>query len=111
MEHTAASENFVQAALDTACSLLRRNLPAFTDRFPGPCTVDGFYVPGDNVDWTTGFCTGEYWLAYEYSGDEAFKSAALTQVDSFQQRIIDKVNVDHHDMGFLYTPSCVAAYM
>ena len=33
------------------------------------------------------------------------------QVESFYNRIENKIDVDHHDMGFLYTPSCVAAYM
>ena len=29
---------------------------------------------------------------------------------SFLDRIERKIEVDHHDMGFLYSPSCVAAY-
>lgn len=53
---------------------------------------------------------GEIWLSYERTGDEAFKKAALTLVDSFMYRIEHKIEVDHHDMGFLYSPSCVAAY-
>lgn len=105
MEKAGASR-----ALDTACGLLKDNLPKFTDKFQSACSVNNFYPESENVDWTTGFCTGEYWLAFEHTGDEAFKTSALRQVDSFLQRIIDKVNVDHHDMGFLYTPSCVAAY-
>ena len=31
-------------------------------------------------------------------------------MDSFLYRIENKIEVDHHDMGFLYSPSCVAAY-
>ena len=31
-------------------------------------------------------------------------------MDSFAYRIDHKIEVDHHDMGFLYSPSCVAAY-
>lgn len=100
----------VRAALDTACAILRGNLPKFTRRFPACCSVHNFYPDTENVDWTTGFCTGEYWLAWEHTREEAFQTAALAQVDSFLQRIREKVNVDHHDMGFLYTPSCVAAY-
>lgn len=53
---------------------------------------------------------GEIWLAYEATGDEKFKTAALIQVDSFADRIARKVEVDHHDMGFLYSPTCVAAW-
>lgn len=32
------------------------------------------------------------------------------QAKSFLKRITERVDVDNHDMGFLYTPSCVAAY-
>ena len=38
------------------------------------------------------------------------KYAGLIQEESFLDRIRRKVEVDHHDMGFLYTPACVAAY-
>ena len=31
-------------------------------------------------------------------------------MDSFADRIARKVEVDHHDMGFLYSPTCVAAW-
>lgn len=64
----------------------------------------------DNRDWTTGFWTGEIWLAYEHTGDPRLKEAGEVQVRSFLERIEKKISVDHHDMGFLYSPSCVAAY-
>lgn len=97
-------------ALDTACGVLRDNLKDFTDKFQHSNSENNFYEPTENVEWTTGFCTGEYWLAYEHTKDEAFKTAALRQVDSFLTRIEKEIDVEHHDMGFLYTPSCVAAY-
>ena len=31
-------------------------------------------------------------------------------MNSFADRIARKVEVDHHDMGFLYSPTCVAAW-
>ena len=99
-----------RAALDAACGILHGNLAEFTDKFQSSNSEHNFYPPSDNVEWTTGFCTGEYWLAWEHTRDDAFKAAALRQVDSFLDRIERKIDVDHHDMGFLYTPSCVAAY-
>lgn len=68
------------------------------------------YCASDNTEWTTGFWTGELWLTYEISKEERFKDAALRNVESFYNRIINRIDVDHHDMGFLYSPSCVAAY-
>ncbi len=87
-----------------------RVLPQFTERFQKAYSEGNFYQPVENDDWTCGFWTGEIWLAYEFSGDERLKKAAEIQVDSFLNRIRNKIAVDHHDMGFLYSPSCVAAY-
>lgn len=86
------------------------NLSEFTDQFQDNSSVGGFYRPIPNSDWTTGFWTGEIWLAYEFSGDERLKTAGEVQINSFLERINNKFQVDHHDMGFLYSPSCVAGY-
>lgn len=99
-----------RTALNNACRILSGNLGTFTDRFQSSNSEGQFYLPTENVEWTTGFCTGEYWLAWEHTGNAAFKRAALRQVESFMARILNRVDVDHHDMGFLYTPSCVAAF-
>lgn len=98
-------------AVERCVNQLEHNLPIFTDHFQDSNSVNNFYPPTENVEWTTGFCTGEYWLAYELTGKSEFKEAALHHVDSFLERIENHIDVDHHDMGFLYTPSCVAAYM
>lgn len=100
----------LQRAADRAVSVLRENLGNFTYKFPGSNSEHKFYLATENTEWTTGFCTGTYWLAYELSGEESFRTAAEVQVESFYNRIKQKTDVDHHDMGFLYTPSCVAAY-
>lgn len=98
------------AALKEATQQVLNQLPHFTTVFPKPYSEQGFYKPIENVEWTTGFWTGEIWLAYEYSQDERLLEAANKQVESFLERIEKKIEVDHHDMGFLYIPSCVAAY-
>ena len=98
------------AALDTAVALVRQNLPLYTHRCQNHSSVNDIYPACDNDQWTCGFWPGEVWLAYERTGDEVFKQTALTLVDSFADRIDRKIEVDHHDMGFMYSPSCVAAY-
>lgn len=110
MGYPAADERMVREAMDEAVRILRADLPAFTDHFPSSNSFDGFYEATENVEWTTGFWTGAVWLAYEYTKDEAFKEAALVQVESFLNRIENKIDVNHHDMGFLFSLSCVAAY-
>ena len=100
----------VKDALDIAYRQIIRNIPAFTHKFPNAYSENGFYKPIENNYWTTGFWTGEIWLAWEYTADPRLKAAGEVQIDSFLQRIEKKINVDHHDMGFLYSPSCVAGY-
>ena len=100
----------ISNALDRAAELVKKNTEEFFECFPKANSENNFYGKSYNTDWTEGFWTGEVWLAYERCGDERLKKAALCQVESFLNRIENHVNVDHHDMGFLYTPSCVAAY-
>ena len=97
-------------ALSICCDQILKVLPSFTHEFQNAYSEGGFYQPIQNNYWTTGFWTGEIWLAYEYCGEEALKEAAKIQMDSFLDRIEKKIEVDHHDMGFLYSPSCVAGY-
>ena len=86
------------------------NLPAFQKTFPDSNSCGQFYPHTENVEWTTGFWTGQIWLAYEAKPDPVLLEAGKFQVESFYDRIIRRIDVNHHDMGFLYSPSCVAAY-
>ena len=97
-------------ALDVAAGQVERNLAEFTDSCQNHSSVNNIYPKCNNDQWTCGFWPGEVWLSYEHTGNEIFKKAALHMVDSFDARIRNKIAVDHHDMGFLYTPTCVAAY-
>lgn len=110
LDYPGMEEGMAAAALDSASAVIRENLKVFTDKFQSSNSFNGFYEPTDNVEWTTGFWTGSIWLAYEHTGDDAFKNAADIQVESFLKRIEEKIDVNHHDMGFLYSLSCVAAW-
>ena len=100
----------VQAALDKAVDLVRMNLPKYTKRCQNHSSVGNIYPACGNTQWTCGFWPGEVWLAYERTHNEAFLRTGRTMVESFHRRIVKKIRVAHHDMGFLYTPSCMAAY-
>lgn len=106
----------VNRALDFSGEQVVRNLPVFTHKFQKAYSEGNFYHPVDNDDWTNGFWTGEIWLSYEHALEkdgkdaQSLKEAGQIQVESFLHRINHKIMVDHHDMGFLYSPSCVAAY-
>lgn len=105
-----AGERECYAAMEFAVKQVKNNLNDFTYKFKNAYSENNFYKQTDNVNWTTGFWTGQIWLAFEWCGDENLRKAGEIQVDSFLDRIDKKIEVDHHDMGFLYSPSCVAAY-
>jgi len=100
----------VSRALDIAVAQALRNLPEFTYNCQNHTSVGNFYPACDNVQWTCGFWPGIIWLSYEHTGKKPFSDSGRIMVDSFYNRIVNKIEVDHHDMGFLYNPSCVAAY-
>lgn len=87
-----------------------RMLPQFGTYFPAPSSESGVYASIDNVEWTNGFWTGMLWLSWELTGDARYRSVAEANLESFATRVERGVNVDHHDLGFLYTLSACAGY-
>jgi unsaturated chondroitin disaccharide hydrolase len=106
-------------AVAAALRTVRANITEFGDRYPGDTTVRGRYrwrpaaagLPeGANVGWTTSFWPGMLWLAFELTNDETYLRAAMSHVHGFAERIDNLVDVDTHDLGFLYSLSCVLAW-
>lgn len=90
---------------------------AFGSDFPDDTTAGGAYplrrypgMPdGANTGWTTGLWTGMAWLAHELSGRDLFRDWAQSQHASFAARLAGRIDLEHHDLGFLYGQS-VAGY-
>lgn len=98
------------AATAAAVAQVRLGLPEFTHAARNHSSVGNRYAAVPNDQWTAGFWPGQIWLSHEATGDPAFRAAGLVQVQSFLHRIEHRIETDHHDMGFLYSPSCVAAW-
>ncbi|MBQ7901251.1 MAG: glycoside hydrolase family 88 protein, partial [Clostridia bacterium] len=114
-EKFGANKNVTQEFLHTAlCDALKKIDMLIEDMhgdFPDHASVNNVYAPVKNDrGWNTGFWNGMLWLAYEATGDEKYKAAAEALLESFYERINKELNIDMHDLGFLYMPSCVAAY-
>jgi unsaturated chondroitin disaccharide hydrolase len=113
-ERFRADRGFAAAdARDAIGAILEQidaNLPVFTGSFPAPACVGNVYPAIDNTEWTSAFWTGMLWLAYEESGSPAFMRAAASQLGSYEERIDRRMRTDTHDLGFLYSLSCVAAF-
>lgn len=110
LNSTALRSEELHAAIQEVIKQIDVNMDYFQQRFPYSATKDLQYPIIDNIEWTDGFWTGMLWLAYEYTNDEKYRTLAEHNVESFLYRIQHNIEVDHHDLGFLYSPSCVAAY-
>ena len=96
--------------MDRICCVLERNMKRYGTDFPSACASMGRYRIKKNDDWTNGFWTGMLWMAYLHTGRQTFKELALKNVASFEERLRDHFVLDHHDIGFLYSPSVTAAW-
>lgn len=104
------SEEDINEAIDVVVKKTKHNIIKLGETFPTSSTVNDTYSTSKNVEWTTGFWTGILWLCYENTHEEVFKNLAEKNILSFKNRIINKIDVDNHDLGFIYIPSCVAGY-
>jgi unsaturated chondroitin disaccharide hydrolase len=107
------------AALTTAIGTVRRNIPAFGGAYPDDTTLDGRYPlrpahppfpVGGNRGWTTSFWPGMQWVAWEATGEDVFRDAALKHAADFARRVDAGEDLDTHDLGFLYTLASVAPW-
>ncbi|WP_317317658.1 glycoside hydrolase family 88 protein [Longibaculum muris] len=113
-EYTKLGQNvdqvFLKQEMDWICEKLLKNIDRFQENFPSACTTNHIYRIKANDDWTNGFWTGMLWMAYQYTKNEAFYDIVMKNIKSFQQRLADHFVLDHHDIGFLYSPSIVMVY-
>src|SRR5699024_3752306 len=100
----------VEQAMDYVVRQTRVNMEYFGKKLPWSATEGLKYPIIENIERTDGFRTGLLWLCYEYTGDEAFRVRAEENIDSFLHRVENRIELDHHDLRFLYSPSCVAGY-
>lgn len=103
-------KNKLDRALILIADKLKNNIQLFGEQFPGTNCEGGIWPLTENIDWTTSFWSGQLWLAWQMTGEPLFKQTAQRQVFSFARRIEQKIDTDTHDLGFLYTLSCVSAW-
>jgi unsaturated chondroitin disaccharide hydrolase len=102
---------FWNRATTVAIDQVRANLAAFPlGSYPAPTSRGLRYPAIGNTEWTSSFWTGLLWLSYELTGETAFRDAGLAQVPDFRRRLDEGIAVATHDLGFLYSLSCVAAW-
>jgi len=104
------TEEKIDMAISEAVHKIKKYIPYFGDGFMPEASVDNVYPVLDYYSWVEGFYTGILWLSYELTGDNVFREAAENHIPFFEKKIKEKIGVECHDLGFLYTLSCVADY-
>ncbi len=86
------------------------NLETFKEKVPPAASENLMYIPEENTDWTASFWIGMLYLAYEYTSDEKYLDVINVQLESFKHRLKENIQLETHDIGFLYSLSTVAGY-
>lgn len=104
------SKEELQAAFEEAKGKISKYMNDFIDFFPDSSSKNNVYEKVTNWQWTGSFYTGMLWFCYEMTDDPSFRKVAEAQVKSFYERLGDESRTATHDLGFLYSLSCVADY-
>ncbi|MGI5423621.1 glycoside hydrolase family 88 protein [Streptomyces sp. CA-179760] len=95
----------LRTAADYAIEKLHAVAPTVT-AFPVG-TKFGKWTYSQSGDWVGGFWPGTLWMAWLYSGDEAFRTPASASARKLAPR---QYGTGTHDLGFLFYPSWVTAW-
>ena len=97
-------------ALNRAVAKIGELVPIFGLRNPRMGTEGRYEYEFCTADeWVAGFWPGQLWLAYSLTGEERFKNSARARRGYFQ-RVLENPAWHDHDLGFLFSLSCVADY-
>ncbi len=104
---TAHPETFSRA-LDRAVGKIGDLIPQFGLRNPRisvPGTHRYQFCTAD--EWVASFWPGQLWLVYSLTGEARFKNSARMRLPYFQN-VLERPDWHDHDLGFLFSLSCVA---
>lgn len=102
--------SFLDNAVSYTTGKVEEVMPNFVHSFPSASSENLIYGEDNHSEWTCGFWTGMLWLSYEMTGNSLYRAVAEAQYDDYKERYKSYHVLDHHDIGFLYTPSIVAQY-
>lgn len=101
---------FWEDALAFGVKKVKSNIAVFKKKYPAPASVKNVYPLIGNTEWTTSFWPGMLWLSWESTGDTLFRNTAEKCISDFRARLDKRIEVETHDLGFLYTLACVAPW-
>lgn len=101
---------FLPKQLTFVLNKIRSNLLLFNELVPQAASHQLIYQPEKNQDWTASFWSGMLFLGKELTGSTEFDDTIESQMASFTERLNQKIALETHDIGFLYTLTAVADY-
>ena len=101
---------WLEKEIDFVVRKVKKNMPLFQELVPPASSTNLVYMPEENKDWTAGFWIGMLFLAKELTESTDFDQTIAKQLAVFEQRLKNKVALETHDIGFLYTLSAIADY-
>ena len=110
MMQSHVETDVLNRAKAAALEIIDKQMKSIGERFPLGWTENGKYAVVGCENWMSGFWSGMLWLAYEWTGKAKYRSLAEKHIDIFMKRIETKSYVGNHDLGVLYSLSCVSAY-
>ncbi len=97
-----------EKALQHVLAKVALGIDEFADKYPH-VSKGNVYSGEENTLWTASFFPGICYLAYEITGDKKYLAHSESYLKSFEDRIVNRKHISH-DLGFLYTLTCVADY-
>ena len=104
------SRSKLDKAIEYATDKLASKINIYEKAFVTNSSKSFKYELKSNRGWQTGMHTGTFLLAYELTKEKKFLDVAKKHILMFRERIDNKIEIGTHDLGYVYTPSCVAMY-
>ena len=104
------SKTKLESAIGVVLDKLEKMAIDHPNEMPSGSAGFKYIFTNETGGWIVGMYAGCHWLAYELTGKKIFRETGERLMLAFKEKIDHKIDVDHHDLGFLYIPSCVAPY-
>ncbi len=102
------SREKLHGSAEKILSKLSLKADLYKEKFPIEANAEkNRYNLAANESWTHGMHTGCYLLAYELTGDKMYLDVAAEHMPTYQKRIDENIGMGEHDVGFVFSPSCV----
>lgn len=102
--------SILEEEIDFVLSKIRNNIPEFFDKVPWAASKNNIYAATPNDYWTSSFWLGMLFLAKETTNSTEFDAVIANQLKHFKERLENNIELETHDIGFLYSLSAVADY-